>query len=92
MNDLPLHIDKVTTGDLTCPAKAIFSVHGKSCELEWTHWQDEVIYYITERKFCYYIRLRNQSVKVVVAETPDGHKYIKGEHDGVMPDSLLALA
>lgn len=46
---------------------------------------------IEQEKWRFYTSVGGKSVWVVIARGPSGHKYLKTESDGYVPDNLLSL-
>ena len=57
----------------------------------WRHAQQQAIAWIEDKTFAYYVKRGDQKVHLVVAVSPDGHKYLKTQADGEAPDHLLSL-
>lgn len=57
----------------------------------WKITQEEAISGIECGDWSFYVVKDDQSVKVIVAEAPDGSKYLKTFTDGVIPGNLLSL-
>jgi Protein of unknown function (DUF3892) len=57
----------------------------------WKISQEEAIRSIESGKWEFHVRVGLRDVKVVVAMSSYGHKYIKTVADGYQPDNLLSL-
>lgn len=57
----------------------------------WRITQDDAIRGIESNQWQFYARVGSRQVKVIVAVSPYGNKYIKTEGDGYHPDNLLSL-
>jgi hypothetical protein len=57
----------------------------------WMLSQPQAIAEIDACKANFFVSTDNQVVRVVVATTSAGHKYLKTEHDDEHPDTLLSL-
>ena len=57
----------------------------------WSITQEEAIALIENGKWTFFVRRNGQSVRVVVAVSRFGNKYLKTEADGEQPNNLLSL-
>jgi hypothetical protein len=57
----------------------------------WRITQQEAVSGIESRRWTFHVRVGYRDVKVIVAVNQHGHKYIKTEADGYLPDNLLSL-
>ena len=57
----------------------------------WSITQEEAIALIENGKWSFFVRRNGQSVRVVVAVSRYGNKYLKTEADGEQPNNLLSL-
>jgi hypothetical protein len=57
----------------------------------WKLAQQEAIKGIEECRWGFFVAKYSRNVRVVVAVSPDGHKYLKTEADGEHPNHLLNL-
>ena len=57
----------------------------------WRITQEEAIQGIESNKWQFHVRVGYRDVRVIVAVSAYGHKYIKTEADGYQPDNLLSL-
>lgn len=57
----------------------------------WKITQQEAIEGIETGKWTFYVSAYGKSVRVIVAESQYGHKYLKTENDGEQPNNLLSL-
>ena len=46
---------------------------------------------IEEGKYSFHVSREGRMARLIIARSPQGHKYLKTENDGVQPDSLLSL-
>jgi hypothetical protein len=58
---------------------------------DWQHSVDEAIYYIETNKNVYWAYVLGQRAEIVIAERPNGRKYLKTTADGKEPNGLLGL-
>jgi Protein of unknown function (DUF3892) len=57
----------------------------------WKVTQAEAVQGIEAGRWHFHVRVGSRDVRVVVAVSPQGNKYIKTEADGYQPDNLLSL-
>ncbi len=57
----------------------------------WKRSVDDVIAGIESGKWQFYVTVSGRTVWVVVAVSQSGHKYLKTENDGELPNNLLSL-
>ncbi len=58
---------------------------------QWTCTQQETVEYIESGKYDFYVSVQGKAVRVIVAKSRDGNKYIKTKADGEQPNNLLSL-
>jgi hypothetical protein len=74
-----------------------FSAHerishvGGSSPNRWKLTQEQAIAAIEAGQWNFYVSAGGISVRVVVARSAAGHKYLKTENDGEQPNNLLSL-
>ncbi len=59
-----------------------------------TRWKlplNEAIAGIESDKWAFYVNVNQQKVRVIVAKSAQGNKYLKTENDGEQPNNLLSL-
>ena len=57
----------------------------------WRITQEEAIRAIESNKWQFHVRRGSRDVRVIVAVSQYGNKYLKTEADGYQPDNLLSL-
>ena len=81
----------VKTGQQDAHAR-IEAVGGGAAGYRWKHRQEDAIMWIEDGTFTYFVINNEQKeIKVVVAKSRSGHRYLKTEADGEQPDNLLNL-
>jgi hypothetical protein len=82
----------VNKSDRVNPYERIAYIGGVNANGQrWRITQDEAIEGIESGKWHFYVRVAYRDLKVIVAVSPDGRKYLKAETDGYQPDNLLRL-
>lgn len=82
-----LAITCVNKTDRFNPHERIRAVGGTS----WKRSQQEVIGDIESGRYSFHVTRGGRTVRVIVAVSRFGNKYIKTEDDGEQPDNLLSL-
>ena len=77
----------VNKQDRQSPYERITHIGG----IGWRDTQTDAIRKIENRTESYYVRRGGNQVKVIVATSRFGHKYLKTESDGDEPNNLLSL-
>lgn len=57
----------------------------------WKITLDEAIQGIESGKWSFYVSVNGSTVRVIIAKSASGHKYLKTENDGEHPNNLLSL-
>lgn len=58
---------------------------------QWKLTTDQAIRYIEDGEWDFYVRVGGRPVRVIVAVSRFGNKYLKTEADGAEPNNLLSL-
>jgi len=76
-----LKVKWVDKSDQSEPHQRIRHIGGDSRELKWKHSQAEAVDFIERRQFEYYIHIEKtpRPVRLDVASTPDGEKYLTAQ-------------
>ena len=82
----------INKSDRMNPHERITHIGGFNAQGQrWRLTQQEVIQGIESNKWQFHVRVGYRDVKVIVAVSQFGNKYIKTEADGDRPDNLLSL-
>jgi hypothetical protein len=74
------------------PHERIQSVGGTNGNgTRWKMSQPDAVARIEAGKWEFYVTRGGRTVRVIIARSAHGHKYLKTENDGVQPDDLLSL-
>jgi hypothetical protein len=82
----------VNKSDRYNPHERILFIGGANTDgTPWKISQTSAIDGVLNGTWRFFVRVNGKSVWVIVAETQDGHKYLKTENDGKQPNNLLSL-
>lgn len=88
----PVEIKCVNKSDRYNPHERILYIGGMNPDgRNWRLSQQEAIQGIEQGKWSFFVHRGGRTVKVIVAISRYGHKYLKTEADGEHPDNLLSL-
>jgi len=89
---MSIEIKCINKSDRHDPHERILRIGGVSQDGgRWTLSQTEAIAGIESGKWSFHVHRGGSTVRVVVAVSRFGHKYLKTEADGEQPDNLLSL-
>ncbi|MGA2362989.1 MAG: DUF3892 domain-containing protein [Candidatus Aminicenantales bacterium] len=82
----------INKSDRNNPHERILSIGGLNNDgTRWKLGQQDAIKGTEEGKWSFYVTKNGETVKVIVATSKYGHKYLKTEADGEQPNNLLSL-
>ncbi|MGB2781434.1 MAG: DUF3892 domain-containing protein [Phycisphaerae bacterium] len=82
----------INKSDRDNPHERITHIGGKNANgTRWQLSQQDAIQGIEEGKWTFYVTKNGKTVRVIVAVSRYGHKYLKTEADGEQPNNLLSL-
>lgn len=89
---MSVRISCINKDNRNSPYEAITHIGGVNPSgTRWRMTQKEAIRDIENGTYDFYVNVNNDPVKVIVAESARGNKYIKTVADGDYPNNLLAL-
>jgi hypothetical protein len=86
-----LQVTSINKSDRDNAHERITHIGGVSWGRAWKMTGDEAIAAIESGRLTFYVSTGGRTVKVIVAKSAAGHKYLKTENDGERPDNLLSL-
>lgn len=89
---MPIEIKCVNKSDRPNPHERILAVGGLNPDgRRWQLSQADAISSIESGQYSFYVQRGGHTVRVLVAVSRFGNKYLKTEADGDQPDNLLSL-
>ncbi|MEX0621827.1 MAG: DUF3892 domain-containing protein [Candidatus Woykebacteria bacterium] len=89
---MSVKISCINKDDRYNPYEAITHVGGKNSDgSRWKFTRQQAIQAIENNEYQFYVDVNNDPVKVVVATSSYGNKYLKTAADGDVPNNLLSL-
>ena len=84
-------ISCITKSDRENPHERILAIGGLTGSYRWGLTQIQAIQAIEKKEMEFYVRNSGSIVRVIVATSRFGNKYLKTENDGEQPNNLLSL-
>jgi hypothetical protein len=86
-----LKVKWIDKSDEPNPHQCIRHIGGDSKELQWKHTREQAIESIELGSFAYYVEKNARALRLNVAQTPDGKKYLTVQANGDYSQLLLDL-
>lgn len=87
-----LEIECIRKSDRYNPHERILGIGGTNPDgSRWYLTQEDAIRGIESKEWEFFVRVAGRTVKVIVAVSRFGNKYLKTEADGEQPNNLLSL-
>lgn len=86
-----LEVTCVSKTDRYNPHERIRGIGGNASETRWYLTQEQAIAAIETGQRQFFVRVNGREVRVIVAVSRYGNKYLKTEADGEQPNNLLSL-
>lgn len=86
-----VEIKCINKSDRYNPHERITHVGGGVSGQRWHITQQEAIGHIEADRYRFYVSVGGDNVRVIVAKSQYGNKYLKTENDGEQPNNLLSL-
>ena len=89
---MAIQVSCINKSDRYDPHERIKNIGGINDDgTQWKLTQEQAIKDIEAGKYSVYVSVQGKTVRVVVAKSQYGNKYIKTEADGDQPNNLLSL-
>lgn len=88
---MEVQISCINKDDRYDPHESITHVGGMHNGKRWRMTLTEAIRAVEEGTYKFYVNVNNDSVRVIVAVSRLGHKFLKTVADGDLPNNLLSL-
>jgi predicted Rossmann fold nucleotide-binding protein DprA/Smf involved in DNA uptake len=86
-----LEVNWIDQSEHSDPHQCLRHIGGMAKEFQWKHSHTQAIQFIERRLFHYYVEKDGRALKLEVARTANGCKFLKTAADGEYPALLLNL-